>query len=103
MRSNVTLSLSISRLSTACGAEVSGIDLTGPLGADRVQEIAQALGTHGILLFRRADITPANKHRLTCAWVNRPGRALGLKGFGAEHARPDLTVSTLSELVAVLT
>ena len=55
----MTLSLSISRLSAACGAEVSGIDLTGPLGADRVQEIAQALGTHGILLFRRADITPA--------------------------------------------
>lgn len=51
----------------------------------------------------RADITPANKHGLTCAWINRPGRALGLKGYGAEHARPDLTVSTLAELVAALT
>ena len=51
----------------------------------------------------RADITPANKHGLTCAWINRPGRALGLKGYGAEHARPNLTVSTLAELVAALT
>lgn len=51
----------------------------------------------------RADITPANKHGLTCAWINRPGRALGLKGYGAEHAKPDLTVSTLAELVEALT
>jgi len=51
----------------------------------------------------RADITPANNHGLTCAWINRPGRALGLTGYGAEHARPDLTVSTLAELVAALT
>lgn len=51
----------------------------------------------------RADITPANKHGLTCAWINRPGRALGLKGYGAEQAKPDLTVSTLAELVEALT
>jgi len=50
----------------------------------------------------RADITPANTHGLTCAWINRPGRALGLKGYGAEHAKPDLTVSTLGELVEAL-
>src|SRR5258708_3129244 len=56
-RRNVTLS--IRRLSPACGAEVSGIDLTRPLGADHVQEVAQALGTYGILLFRHADIDPA--------------------------------------------
>ncbi len=51
----------------------------------------------------RADITPANKHGLTCAWINRPGRALGLTGHGAEHAKPDLTLSTLAELVEALT
>lgn len=51
----------------------------------------------------RADITPANRHGLTCAWINRGGRALGLSGYGAEHAKPDLTVSTLAELVTALT
>ncbi len=51
----------------------------------------------------RADITPANRHGLTCAWINRSGRALGLTGYGAEHAKPDLTVATLAELVAALT
>jgi 2-haloalkanoic acid dehalogenase type II len=50
----------------------------------------------------RADVTPANKLGLTCAWVNRPGRALGLSGEGAAEARPDLTVSSLQELVAAI-
>jgi 2-haloacid dehalogenase len=50
----------------------------------------------------RADIAPANRLGLACAWVNRPGRSLGLSGDGAGEARPDLTVSSLAELVAAL-
>ena len=50
----------------------------------------------------RADVTPANKLGLKCAWVNRSGRALGLSGEGAAEARPDLTVSSLQELVAAI-
>ncbi|MBR0641522.1 HAD-IA family hydrolase [Plastoroseomonas hellenica] len=51
----------------------------------------------------RADITPANRLGLTCAWINRPGRALGLSGEGAAQARPDLTASSVAALVAMLT
>lgn len=51
----------------------------------------------------RADITPANAHGLSCAWINRNGRSLGLTGYGAEKAKPDLTVSSLAELIASLT
>jgi 2-haloacid dehalogenase len=50
----------------------------------------------------RADITPANDLGLTCAWINRPDRCLGLSGDGAAQARPDLTVASLHELVAAL-
>lgn len=50
----------------------------------------------------RADITPANKLGLKCAWVHRPGRLLGLSGEGAAEARPDLTVDTLEQLVAAI-
>jgi hypothetical protein len=32
-------------------------------------------------------------------WVNRKGRQLGLAGAGTETARPDLTVSSLAELL----
>jgi taurine dioxygenase len=50
--------LSIRPLSRACGAEVSGLELTRPLASDRVQELHRALGEHGILLFRGAQLTP---------------------------------------------
>ena len=46
------------RLSTACGAEITGLDLTRPLGATQVSDMHRALGGNGILLFRNADITP---------------------------------------------
>ncbi|KTS06417.1 haloacid dehalogenase [Methylobacterium radiotolerans] len=51
----------------------------------------------------RADVVPANKLGLTSAWVHRPGRELGLSGDGVEAAKPDLTVTSLTELVAALT
>jgi taurine dioxygenase len=53
------MTLSIRPLSRACGAEVAGLDLTRPLGADVVQTLHQALGENGILLFRHAELTPA--------------------------------------------
>ncbi|CAM3647076.1 Phosphoglycolate phosphatase [Bordetella sputigena] len=73
-----------------------GIGDLGRLGIprERILHVGQSL---------RADITPANKLGLRCAWVNRPGRLLGLSGEGAAEARPDLTVSSLAELVAALT
>ena len=49
-----------------------------------------------------ANIAPANRFGLKCAWVNRPGRILGLSGEGAAEAKPDLTASSLAELVAII-
>ncbi|WP_423199125.1 MULTISPECIES: HAD family hydrolase [unclassified Cupriavidus] len=74
----------------------TGIGELSRLGVprERILHVGQSL---------RADITPANKLGLRCAWINRPGRLLGLSGEGAAEARPDLTVSSLAELVAVLT
>jgi 2-haloalkanoic acid dehalogenase type II len=60
---------------------------------ERILHVGQSL---------RADITPANKLGLKCAWIHRPGRLLGLSGEGAAEARPDLTVDTLAELVAAI-
>lgn len=50
----------------------------------------------------RADITPANRLGLKSAWINRPQRLLGLSGEGAAEARPDLTVSSLAELLEAI-
>jgi putative hydrolase of the HAD superfamily len=60
----------------------------------RILQVGQSL---------RADVAPANKLGLRCAWVHRPGRILGLSGEGAAEAKPDLTVSNLTELVQTLT
>ena len=60
---------------------------------ERVLHVGQSL---------RADVTPANKLGLKCAWINRPGRLLGLSGEGAAEAKPDLTVTSLEQLVAAI-
>ncbi len=46
------------RLSAACGAEITGVDLTHPLDTDHVDAVHRALGENGILLFRNAHLTP---------------------------------------------
>jgi 2-haloacid dehalogenase len=61
---------------------------------ERILHVGQSL---------RADISPANRLGLKCAWINRPGRLLGLSGEGAAEAKPDLTASSLQELVAAIT
>jgi putative hydrolase of the HAD superfamily len=60
---------------------------------ERILHVGQSL---------RADITPANRMGIKCAWVNRPGRLLGLSGEGSAEAKPDLTVPSLTALVAEL-
>lgn len=63
------------------------------IGRERVLHVAQSL---------RADIAPANALGLTCVWVNRQGRQLGVSGAGTENARPDLTVAGLDELLRLI-
>jgi 2-haloacid dehalogenase len=60
---------------------------------ERILHVGQSL---------RADITPANKLGLKCVWINRPGRLLGLSGEGSGNAKPDLTVTSLEELVTAI-
>lgn len=64
------------------------------IARERILHVGQSL---------RADITPANRLGLKCAWVNRPERLLGLSGEGAAEAKPDLTVLSLQELATALT
>jgi len=52
------MSVSIRRLSAACGAEVTGMDVRETLDGATVEQIQRALGEHGVLLFRGCDITP---------------------------------------------
>ena len=65
----------------------------GALGIrpERILHVGQSL---------RADIALANQIGLTSVWVHRPDRVMGLSG--APDAKPDLTVSSLAELVQAI-
>ena len=45
-------------LSGALGAEITGVDLSRPLGTDAVAEIRQALLDHLVIFFARQELTP---------------------------------------------
>src|SRR5688572_2050319 len=53
------MEIAVQRLSAAAGAEVTGVDFADPLPPTAVSRIGQALAEHCVLLFRGADITPA--------------------------------------------
>jgi taurine dioxygenase len=57
--SNVT----VSPLSTALGAQISGVDISRPLPPDQRDAIEQALLTHSVLFFRDQPITPQQQAR----------------------------------------
>lgn len=57
--SNVT----VSPLSTALGAQISGVDITRPLSPEQRDAIEQALLTHSVLFFRDQPITPQQQAR----------------------------------------
>ncbi|HLX28404.1 MAG TPA: TauD/TfdA family dioxygenase [Casimicrobiaceae bacterium] len=50
--------VSVRPLSAACGAAVTGIDLTRPLDPKTIAQVHEVLGTYGCLLFRDANLDP---------------------------------------------
>ena len=50
--------MDFTRISGACGAEVSGIDLERGLDAERVEALAAGLGKYGVLVFRGQELSP---------------------------------------------
>ena len=59
----------------------------------RVLHVAQSL---------RADVRPANLLGQDVVWINRKGRGLGHRGFGAELAVPLATFPTMDAFVTAL-
>ena len=53
------MKIGVRKLSSAAGAEITGVDFARPLSAPAIELIHRALGENCVLLFREADITPA--------------------------------------------
>lgn len=52
------MTLQLTRLTPAIGAQVQGVDLASPLDDSRFDEIRQALLEHQVLFFRNQDLNP---------------------------------------------
>ena len=53
--------LSLTRATGACGAYVSGIDLSADLDDATIKDISRALHDYGVIVFRGQDITPVQQ------------------------------------------
>jgi len=59
--SDFTTSIGIEPLAGTLGAEISGVDLSGPLDDDTFSQIHQALLDHLVIFFRDQHVTPAQQ------------------------------------------
>jgi len=57
------IDIQVTPLSSACGAEISGVDLTRPLSHEMVQAIKDAWGKHLVLVFRGQKISQDDQLR----------------------------------------
>ena len=71
----MTATLRVHRVSPVIGAEVSGVDLSGPLDEATLNDLKAALAQHLVLFFRDQDLT-LEQHK-----------ALGRR-FGELHVHP---------------
>jgi taurine dioxygenase len=59
----VTSKIEVTPLSPACGAEISGVDLSKPLSAHEVEAIKDAWGKHLVLVFRGQQVSQDDQLR----------------------------------------
>ncbi|HLQ89364.1 MAG TPA: TauD/TfdA family dioxygenase, partial [Xanthobacteraceae bacterium] len=57
------IDITVAPLSPACGAEVSGVDLTRPLSETQVRAIKEAWGKHLVLVFRGQKLSQDDQLR----------------------------------------
>jgi alpha-ketoglutarate-dependent taurine dioxygenase len=57
------IDIEVTPLSSACGAQISGVDLTRPLSQKTVEAIKDAWGKHLVLVFRGQSITQEQQLR----------------------------------------
>ena len=60
--------VSIRPLSPAMGAEVIGMDLSGPLDESEIIQLREALGKYGVLCFRDQHLTEVQQIEFSRRW-----------------------------------
>ncbi len=62
--------MEIEPVSPSLGADVRGVDLSNPLGAEELEELRGAFAEYGVLFFRDQTLTPESQIRFAEAWVS---------------------------------
>ncbi len=60
--------MEIEPVSPSLGADVRGVDLSNPLGAEELEELRGAFAEYGVLFFRDQTLTPESQIRFAEAW-----------------------------------
>ena len=66
------MAVTVTPMSAACGAEISGVDLSRPLSGDEVSAIHLAWLDHLVIVFRDQDLTP-DDHKRACGQFGEIG------------------------------
>ncbi len=79
-----TLTISVTPLSSALGAEISGVDLNDDLDQPIIDQITHALDEHIVVVFRDQDLSEEHQLRFTSRFgeVGTRKRATGLHSDG---------------------
>jgi taurine dioxygenase len=88
------IDIQVTPLSAACGAEISGVDLTKPLSAAEVQAIKDAWGRHLVLVFRGQQVSQDDQLRFASYFGDLGSRKKApealrnrAEGIGQDHEK----------------
>jgi len=88
MSATRTRGISVDPLTPVIGAEVSGVDLSQPLGDELFAEIHAAFVRHHVLVFRDQHLTPESHKRFGRMFGRLHVHPYHAKNMAPDHARP---------------
>ena len=93
------MGIEVTPLSPACGAEISGADLTLPLEPGTVKAVEDAFHDHVVLVFRGQDLSEDDQYRFASALGNVGMRKRPAKGNmpGRDYDSPFMLVTNILE------
>jgi taurine dioxygenase len=93
------MTISVTPLSDACGAEISGVDLRAPLDGSTVRAIEDAFHQHVVVVFRGQDLTEDDQKRFATAFGGLGERRRSPNGNtpGGSYETPFMLVTNIKD------
>lgn len=93
------MAITVTPLSDACGAEISGVDLRQPLDAGTVRAIEDAFHEHVVVVFRGQNLTEEDQRRFATAFGGLGERKRSPNGStpGGDYDTPFMLVTNIKD------